>query len=126
MSKLRVVCAVVFAGLLLAASSALAADPIGTWLGTVVPNDGPNQFTLVLAKGAAGYAGTIEDSVGKVAKKTPIEDVKWDGTSLNFSFVLADGATLVKVKAEIKGDKMTGSYVVSDGEAGTFAFEKKK
>jgi hypothetical protein len=125
MLKLRFICGVLVA-ILLVDASAVAANPIGKWVGTAEPNDGPNQLALVIMKVSNGYAGTIEDEVGKIAAKTPIEDVKWDGTTLTFSFPLADGATVVKVKAGFEGDKMTGSFIVSDGEAGTFVFERKK
>jgi hypothetical protein len=125
MLKLRFICGVL-AAVLLVAASALAANPTGKWVGSAEPNDGPNQFTLVLSKVSSGYTGTIEDEVGKIAAKTPIEEVKWDGTRLTFSFPLADGATVVKVKAGLEGDKMTGSFMVSDGEAGTFVFERRK
>ena len=83
--------------------SAPAAGIEGTWLGKAeVPNSGIDELTMVLTKTEKGYAGTTSDSVGLLAKDTPLSDIKLEGDKLTFKFPLADGAMIsatLKAKA---------------------------
>jgi len=72
-----------------AAASSPAVDLGGTWVGNYdIAHSGTDLLTLVLTKTETGYTGILNDSLGFVAKDTPITEVKVEGVNLGFSFVL--------------------------------------
>jgi hypothetical protein len=123
---LRTLLAVAVA-VLLVASSLEAADIAGTWVGkTDVPQQGPDEITLVLVKSASGaYTGTISDAVGTIAPCTPIAGVSWEKDVLTFSFKLAD-QTSVTLTARFEGGKLVGNWTHEQGATGAITLEKQK
>ncbi|MCX6559232.1 MAG: hypothetical protein NTZ26_01835 [Candidatus Aminicenantes bacterium] len=103
-----------------------AAGIEGTWLGKAeVPNSGIDELTMVLTKTEKGYTGITSDSVGLLAKDTPLSDIKLEGDKLTFKFPLADGA-MISATLKVEGDKMTGGWGHEAGDVGSLAFERKK
>ncbi len=105
---------------------AAAPDITGTWIGkTEVPNQGPDELTLVIKKIPTGYAGTFSDSLAVITKDSEISSVKFEGLDLSFNFPLADGTVLVaRLKAD--GDKLAGTWETPDGGTGEMTFTRKK
>ena len=99
---------------------------VGTWLGkTEVPNQGPDDLTLVIIKGEEGFSGTLVDSLGLIAKDTAAKDIKLQDNDLTFHFPLTDG-TEISIKMTVEGDKMTGAWAHPEGDMGALVFERKK
>jgi hypothetical protein len=98
----------------------------GIWLGkTEVPDAGIDELVLVLEKNETGWKGTLTDSMGQIAKETPLSDIVFDGNTVTFHFPLVDG-TMIIAKLTIAGDKMTGAWEHPEGDMGTLEFERKK
>jgi hypothetical protein len=111
---------------LAAATSAIAADLTGTWVGnTDVPDVGTIQVTLVLTKADGGYAGVVSDSASMIAPDTKVQDLKIDGDTLTCWFSLGDGSS-VSMSLKIAGDTMTGGWQHSGGGTGSLSMERKK
>ncbi len=109
-----------------AAAALAAADFAGTWNGkTEVPDTGVDEIVLVLIKTEAGWTGTINDSLGVIAKDTPLADIKVDGDKITFTFAIADG-NIIDNRLTIAGDRMTGEWVHPEGDSAPFEFERKK
>jgi hypothetical protein len=112
--------------ILFSTAAASAPDLAGTWIGkTEVPDQGPDEVTLVLKKDEKGYTGTVVDTLGLIAKDTEIMDVTVEGNEISFRFPLTDGA-MISVKMTVDGDKMAGAWVHPEGDTGVLLFEKKK
>lgn len=112
--------------ILFSTTAASAPDLAGTWIGkTEVPDQGPDEVTLVLKKGEKGYTGTVVDTLGLIAKDTEITDVTLEGNEISFRFPLTDGA-MISVKMTVDGDKMAGAWIHPEGSTGALALEKKK
>ncbi len=122
-----IVLAVGFGAVLAFAAAALAAaDFAGTWNGkTEVPDSGIDELVLVLVKTEAGWSGTVNDSIGIIAKDTPLADIKVDGDKITFTFPIVDG-NIIDNRLTIAGDRMTGEWVHPEGDSGTLEFERKK
>ena len=101
-----------------------AENPIGVWVGTTeVPDQGTDQVTLTITKAKDGYAGTLSDSLGQVAKE-PLRDVKFADGALTFSFSLTDGTDMT-MSLKLTGDKMAGEWHHPEGSAGGVTLERK-
>jgi hypothetical protein len=101
-------------------------DIVGTWLGkTEVPDQGPDDLTLVITKGEAGFSGTLVDTLGLIAKDTEVKDIKIQDNELTFHFPLTDGAE-ISIKMTVDGDKMAGAWTHPEGDMGALVFERKK
>ncbi|MDP2913840.1 MAG: hypothetical protein Q8O91_00130 [Candidatus Aminicenantes bacterium] len=101
-------------------------DIVGTWLGkTEVPNQGPDDLTLIITKGETGFSGTLVDTLGLIIKDTEVKDIKFQDKELTFYFPLIDGAE-ISVKMTVDGDKMTGAWAHPEGDMGALVFERKK
>ncbi len=101
-------------------------DVTGTWVGkTEVPDIGAVTLTLVLKKTETGYAGTLNDDMGVLAKDTPLTKIKLEGDKLTFAFPIADGGT-VEADLKVEGKKLTGLWIHEAGGSGALAFEPKK
>jgi len=99
---------------------------VGTWLGkTEVPDQGPDDLTLVVTKGEEGFSGTLVDTLGLIAKDTVVKDIKIQDNELTFHFPLTDGAE-ISIKMTVDGDKMTGAWAHPEGDMGALVFERKK
>jgi hypothetical protein len=98
----------------------------GTWLGrTEIPDAGIDELELVFEKIETGWKGTFTDSMGQLAKETPLSDIVVDGNTVTFRFPLVDG-TMIISKLTLAGDKMTGAWEHPEGNMGTLEFERKK
>ncbi len=101
-------------------------DVVGTWLGkTEVPDQGPDELTLVIAKGEDGFSGALVDTLGLIAKDTPIKDIKLEANDLTFHFPLVDGME-ISIKMAVDGNTMKGAWATPEGEMGALVFERKK
>ena len=101
-------------------------DIIGTWLGkTEVPDQGPDELTLVFVKGEEGFSGTLVDTLGLIAKDTAVKDIKIQDNDLTFHFPLVDGME-ISVKMAVDGNMMKGAWTTPEGDMGTLVFERKK
>jgi hypothetical protein len=101
-------------------------DVVGTWLGkTEVPDQGPDELTLVIAKSEDGYSATLVDTLGLIAKDTAVKDIKLQDNDLTFHFPLVDGME-ISTKMSVDGNKMTGAWTTPEGEMGALVFERKK
>jgi ABC-type transport system substrate-binding protein len=134
MSKFKITWAFLVAVLLAAAAAVgcgsnpttpTTVDPTGTWVGTATSPLGSSNVTLVLARASGVYQGTVSDDQGKIARNTPISNVSWNGSTLTFTFQMADG-TGVSVTTQINGDTMTGNYVDSQGERGSVSCTRRR
>jgi CubicO group peptidase (beta-lactamase class C family) len=116
------------AGLIVQAGLAQKAlDLGGTWIGkTEVPHVGTIEMTLVLKKEETGYGGTIfSDRPGVIKAETEIRDATEDGGKFSFVFPLTDG-TLLLMKLDIAGDRMSGHWEHPAGSTGAAELVKKK
>jgi len=101
-------------------------DLTGTWIGkTDVPNQGPDEVTIVFRKIDNVYAGTIVDSLGMIARDTEMKDVELKGDELTLNFPLVDGTTIL-CRLKVAGDKITGQWGHPEGDVGDFEFTRKK
>ena len=105
------------------------ADLSGTWVGTTqVPDRSePDRVTLILKKTAAGYEGTVSDSLGLV-KDAAVEDIEFEDNELTFTLTVpSDGNSEPKeVDAELLLEKgrLKGSWSIEDGPQGEIVLEK--
>ncbi|HSK10329.1 MAG TPA: hypothetical protein VK911_12195 [Vicinamibacterales bacterium] len=122
----RYACAVlVVVAALLSAPLGAAENPTGMWVGTTsVPDQGTDQVTLTINKVKDGYAGTMTDTLGMVAKEA-LRDVQYADGVLTFSFSLTDGVGM-SMKLKVAGDKMAGEWLHPGGDAGSITLERKK
>lgn len=104
------------------------ADLSGIWEGTTEVPDSPepDQLTLALEKTDGEYSGTVNDSLG-FATDAELEDIKFEGNTLTFSFTIFDGFEYSKVYATltVEGNRMKGSWESEDGSSGPVELEKK-
>ena len=122
----RLIPSLVLAAVCSLASAAAAPDFTGTWLGkTEVPDVGTDEVTLVVKKVGGGYAAAISDSAGMIAQNTEARDVKVEGETIGFWFVLASGES-VSIQLTIAGDTLTGGWTHESGSTGSLVFERKK
>jgi hypothetical protein len=109
------------------ALSALApADLSGTWIGkTEVPNQGADELTMALKKIEGGYAGTLVDTLGLIARDTEIKNIEIKGDEMTFTFPLVD-ETIIICRMKIAGDKITGGWEHPEGSSAPLEFARKK
>jgi hypothetical protein len=123
--RTKCVLAIAILSALLLANAAQAADITGTWRGkTEVPQQGPDEVTIVLKKTATGaYAGTISDSLAVIAAATEIKDITWADNVFTCSFPLANGAN-VKLTCRLEDGRLNGTWVHEQGDTGSIVLEK--
>jgi hypothetical protein len=124
----RFVVALALASVLLGLTAApvRGADITGTWIGkTEIPDQGTATVTLVLKSSGKGYTGSLSDSLDNVAKDVEIKNVKLDGDTLTFQFVLTDGTELM-MRLKVSGDTMTGQWEHPEGSVGAITLARKK
>jgi hypothetical protein len=102
---------------LMATLSVSATDLTGRWTGTMEKikggPDGPpvEEYNLVLRHTADAIDGTIgPDDAG-----WKIHDAKLDGSQLNFSVALGDGAILIAFSLRVHGDELQGTMESKKG-----------
>ncbi|MDD8026225.1 MAG: hypothetical protein PHI34_06915 [Acidobacteriota bacterium] len=106
--------------------SGQAAGIEGTWLGKAdIPNIGLDDVKMTLVKTETGYTGIISDEAGTIVKDTPISKIKLDGDKLTLQFPLAEGG-MIEATLKVETDKMTGEWVLDQGNSGSLSFERKK
>jgi hypothetical protein len=109
------------------------ADLAGTWVGIfyAFPDEsGDDQFILVLKKSENGYAGILNDSNGFLKKDTAITDVKADGKTISFLFVVMwenGEQTNFGMTLTLEGETLAGTIESKTKGAGQpFEFIRKK
>jgi hypothetical protein len=103
-------------------------DLSGTWEGTTEVPDAPepDKLTVVIEKIDGEYSGTINDSLG-FAEDAEMEDIKFEGNTLTFSFTIFDGFEYGTIYATmtVEGDRMSGNWESEDGSSGAVELVKK-
>ena len=104
----------VFLGLsVLAAAIPSIADLSGTWAGRFrASHSEDDDLTLVLTKSETGYVGTLNDALGYLKKDTPITDVKTEGKTIRFQFVIiyeTGESQDLGLNLTLDGERLTGT-----------------
>ena len=105
----------------------LADDISGVWVGeTEVPDQGPDELTLILEKAGDSYTGTISDSFGMLVD-AECEDIEYNDNVLTFNFSIYDGysSMIVYIEMNVEGDTMTGHWETEQGDTGEVNMVKK-
>lgn len=68
-------------------------DLTGIWEGKMhIPNFGPYEMTMTLETKDSKYDGTVSDTMGYIAKDTPIQELQIEGNQLSCWFEMTDGS----------------------------------
>ena len=111
----------------LAASSALAADATGTWKWSFTTQNGQTRETTLKLKQEEGkLTGTIS---GRENSETPIEEGKVEGDTISFQVTreFNDNKIVIKYKGKVEGDTIKGTMEFErNGESRSRDWEAKK
>jgi len=120
-------CALVLAvAIALAAFAGGPAGIEGTWVGTaILPDQTPDEVTLIIEKAEKGYKGKVSDAAGVLAPETPLTEIVYDGKELKVVFPTAEGVVISIVLKPDK-EKFTGQWTSDDGGSGAVEIAKKK
>ena len=112
--KILSVCAMV----LLAATSAFAADAAGKWTAKVPGAQGESEVTLVLKVDGSTVTGTLNNS--QVPGDVEIREGRVSGDDVSFSLMRTIGQTEMKVlwKGKLAGDEIRFTRSTEGGAAG--------
>lgn len=130
MKRTLIACACVVVALAVLAGGAFAQkkpDVVGTWVGYALVDGERRDFTVVIDKGEAGYAGKMTEATGMIPE-TALRQIVFKDGKLSFEFDLAMGveSQVIKIELTLENDVLKGAWFDAEGSSDVVELTLKK